>query len=148
MFNRISIARESPLELMPHLSFNGQCKAAFQFYAEQLGGNVHMMMTYAESPMAEQAPPGLRDKVLHARMSIGTIQLMGADIPPSQYHPPSGISLAINLKDANEAERVFNALADGGTVQFPLQSTFWAERFAMLVDKFGISWMINCEMPA
>ena len=79
------------------------------------------------------------------KLSIGSQTLMGADSPPDGYQQPQGISVTINLKDVAESERIFNALAEAGNVTMPLQTTFWATRFGMVTDRFGIPWLINCE---
>ena len=128
----------------PHLMFDGQCEAAFRLYEGCLGGNLVLMLTWANSPMAHQAPPGWGDKVLHATLTIGTDVLTGADLPPGQYKKPAGFTLQLDLKDAAEAERIFNALAEGGAVDSSFQETFWALRYGSLVDRFGIPWEINC----
>jgi PhnB protein len=133
------------VRLNPYLSFNGQCEEAFKFYEECLGGTIQFMMTWAESPMVDQTPPEWRDKIIHATVMIGETALSGADSPPGYYEKPAGFSVAIEIKDPAEAERIFNALAENGKETMPLQQTFWAVRFGMLTDRFGIPWMINCE---
>jgi PhnB protein len=136
------------MELNPYLNFSGQCEAAFKFYEKCLGGKIQFMMRFAESPMANQVPADWRDKIVHIRMTAAGSVLMGADASPEHYQKPQGFSVTLNLTDPAEAERVFNALAEKGTVQMPLQQTFWAFRFGALVDQFGIPWMINCEQPS
>ena len=128
-----------------YLTFDGRCEAAFALYAQVLGGKITAMMRHAGTPMEAHAPPEWRDKILHARMEIGDTVLMGSDAPPGRYEPPRGFSVSILVDDVVEAERVFHALADGGSVGMPIQKTFWAERFGMLVDRFAIPWMVNCE---
>jgi PhnB protein len=136
------------MQLNPYLNFNGNCAAAFKFYEKCLGGKIAMMMTFAESPMAEQVPAAHRDKVMHARMTIGDQVLMGSDAPPDRYEPMKGFSVSLSVDNAADAEKIFNALAANGTVQMPIQKTFWAERFGALADQFGTPWMINCEGAA
>jgi PhnB protein len=136
------------MQLNPYLVFNGQCEAAFKFYERCLGGKIEMMMTHGDSPMAEQVPPEWRNKVMHARLVLSDKVLMGSDAPPDRYEEPKSFSVSVGVDKAAEAERIFNALAQNGTVQMPLQKTFWAERFGMLVDQFGIPWMVNCEPAA
>jgi PhnB protein len=93
-----------------------------------------------------QTPPEWKDMVMHARLVVGDNVLMGSDAPPDRWsEKPHGFSVAIQTHDPKEAERIFAALADNGTVTMPLQQTFWAVRFGMLVDQFGIPWMVNCE---
>jgi len=135
------------MQLNPYLSFNGECEAAFKLYEKCLGGKIAFMMPYEGSPMAEQAPAGWGKKILHVTLNIGSQVLQGADAPPNHYKKPQGISVSLDIKDPAEAERVFHALAEDGTVQMPIEETFWALRFGMLVDRFGIPWMINCAKP-
>jgi PhnB protein len=138
----------SNTEVNAYLLFNGECEAAFKFYEKCLGGKIEMAMTHGDSPMSEKVPPEWRKKIMHARMTVGNTVLMGSDAPPDRYEEPKGFSLSVGTKDPAEAERMFNELAAGGKVQMPLQQTFWAAKFGMLVDRFGIPWMINCEQPA
>jgi PhnB protein len=133
------------MQLNPYLNFNGQCEAAFKFYEQCLGGKIVSMFTYEGTPMADQVPPAWRNKIIHATLMVGDKVLMGSDAPPERYEKPKGSSVFVAVKDPAEAERIFNALAKNGTVSMPLQQTFWAQRFGMLVDQFGIPWMINCE---
>ena len=127
-----------------HLSFNGQCEAAFKFYEQCLGGKITFMMRHEGTPIADQVPADWRNKILHATLNVGGDRLQGADSPPDRYQKPQGFSVKLDLQDVAEAERIFQALAENGTVQMPLQKTFWAARFGMLVDQFGVPWMINC----
>jgi PhnB protein len=136
------------MKLNPYLSFNDECEAAFKFYEQCLGGKIDSMMTYRNSPMAEQTPPEKLDKIMHASLIVGDSVLMGSDAPPQFFEKPQGFSVSLVFDDAVEAERIFNALAENGTVQMPIQETFWAARFGMVVDRFGTPWMINCDLPA
>jgi PhnB protein len=136
------------MKLNPYLSFNGQCEAAFKFYEQCLGGKIEMMMTHRESPMAQQTPAGWLDKIIHARMTVGHDVLMGGDLPPEHYEASKGFSVTLGVENPADAERVFNALAIDGTVRMPLQKTFWSTAFGMLVDRFGIPWIVNCEQAA
>ena len=133
------------MQLNPYLNFNGQCEAAFKFYERCLGGKIAFTMTYRESPMADKVPSEWRKKILHVRLMVGDQALMGADAPPERYEKPAGFSVTIGIDDPADAERIFHALVEKGTVSMPIQKTFWAQRFGMLVDQFGIPWMINCE---
>jgi PhnB protein len=133
------------MQLNPYLSFNGQCEAAFKIYEQCLGGKIEIMMTHADSPMAQQTPPEWRNKIIHARMTLGGNVLMGGDVPPEHFEEVKGCSVSLSVDDPADAERIFNALAANGTIRMPLQKTFWAVRFGMLVDRFGIPWMVNCE---
>jgi PhnB protein len=136
------------MQLNPYLTFDGRCEAAFKFYEKVLGGKIEAMMTFGSSPMAEQTQPEWRDKIMHARMTVGDQMLMASDAPPDRYQAMKGFMVTLGNDDPVEAERIFHALSEGGTVQMPIQKTFWAARFAMFVDRFGTPWMINCEQPA
>jgi PhnB protein len=129
----------------PYLYYSGSCEAAFKFYAEALGGKIISMITHAETPAATQTAPEWQQKIIHARIALGDTVLMASDAPPGRQAPMSGFSVTLNVAEPAEAERVFHALAEGGTVGMPIQETFWAKRFAMLTDRFGTPWMINCE---
>ena len=135
------------MKLNPHIAFGGQCQDAFQFYERCLGGKILTMLTYGDSPMAEQVPPQWRGKILHATLTVGDNVLYGADVLPEQYQPPRGFHLTLGIQDPGEAERIFRELSQNGTVQMPLQKTFWAAAFGVLTDGFGVSWEINCEQP-
>src|SRR5262245_12997513 len=136
------------MHLSPYLNFNGQCEAAFKFYERCLGGKIENMITFAGTPAEEHTPPEFRNKILHARLIVGGEALMGSDAPPDRYEAPKGFSVALQIADPADAERIFHALAENGIVQMPIQQTFWAERFGMLVDQFGIPWMVNCGKAA
>jgi len=133
------------MEFVTYLAFNGDCREAFQFYEKVFNGKIEMMMTNGESPMAAQMPPEQHGRIMHARMSAAGAVIMGGDAPPQHTPKPAGFSVAIQLKDADEADRIFPALAEGGQVKMPIGQTFWAKRFGMLIDRFGIPWMVNCE---
>ena len=136
------------LQLNPYLTFNGTCEAAFKLYAQCLGGKIQYIATYESRPEAYPVPTEWRQKILHATLIVGDQILNGADALPDQYQKPQGFRLTLGLKDQAEAERIFKALAENGTVEMALQETFWAVRFGVLVDQFGIPWTINCERPA
>jgi PhnB protein len=133
------------VQMNPYLSFNGQCEAAFTFYARCLGGQLGEIFRYAGTPLADQVPADWQDKVMHATLTVGEHALMGGDVAPDRYEEPKGFSLSLHLKSTPEAERIFRELGKDGTVAVPLEKTFWAARFGMVVDRFGIPWMINCE---
>ena len=113
------------MKLNPYLAFNGQCEAAFKFYEKCLGGKIVMSMTYGNSPIADQSAPDWRDKILHSTLALGD-SLVGADAPPDRYQKPQGISVMLNVENAAEADRIFRALSEKGTVPMPIQETFWA----------------------
>ena len=133
------------MRLNTYINFKGQCEEAFKFYEETLGGKIGALVPFAGTPAAEHAPADWQNKIMHANMTIGDSDLMGSDAPPGQYEAAKGFHVTIQLKDTAEAERIFKSLSEGGTVTMPIEQTFWASRFGMLVDKFGIPWMINCE---
>lgn len=136
------------MRLNPHLNFNGQCAAAFKFYEQRLGAKPVFSLSYKESPMADQFPAEIGDQIMHATIEIGGVIVMGADSPPGYYVQPNGFCVSLSVDDPAEAERFFNALAENGTVNMPLQQTFWALRFGMVIDQFSIPWMVNCGDPA
>ena len=132
---------------IPYLAFDGNCADAMRFYAKVLGGKLDLM-TFGQSPMADQTPPSARDKVMHARLSLeGNGSLYAGDAPPGMpYQGIHGVSMALNFDTVARADQVFDALADGGKVTMALGSTFWAKRFGMVTDKFGCPWIVNGEM--
>ena len=134
------------MQLNPYLFFNGQCEAAFKFYAKVLGGKIEAMMAHEGTPAAEHVPAEWRSKIMHARLVIGDKVLMASDAPPDRSDGAmKGVSVNLGVDSPAEAERIFHALAENGTVRMPIQETFWAARFGMLIDRFGTPWMINCE---
>ena len=135
------------MQASPHLHFKGNCREAFNFYAETFGGRIAFAMTYGESPAAAQTPPEVRDQIIHARLEFGNHAVMGCDAPGERYQKPQGFNVIALVKELPEAERVFAALARDGTVVMPFGPTFWAHGFGMCTDRFGVPWMINCEKP-
>jgi PhnB protein len=135
------------MQASPHLHFNGNCREAFNFYAETFGGRIAFAMTYGESPAAAQTPPEVRDQIIHARLEFGNHAVMGCDAPGERYQKPQGFNVLATVPELPEAERVFTALARDGTVVMPFGPTFWAHGFGMCTDRFGVPWMVNCEKP-
>ena len=133
------------MQMNPYLSFNGQCEAAFKLYEQCLGGQLGPIFRYAGTPLSDQVPADWHDKVMHGSLTIGGQVLMGGDVAPESYEAPKGFSLSLQMKSTAEAERIFNELSKDGRVTLPLEKTFWAARFGMVVDRFGIPWLINCE---
>jgi PhnB protein len=133
------------MQLSPHLTFSGQCEAAFKFYERCLGGKIVTMLAYGNSPMAEQVSPEWRGKIVHASLTVGDNWLMGADALPEHYQQPQGFYVLLHIHDPVDAERIFHALAENGAVRTPVQKTFWSPCFGVLVDQFGIPWEISCE---
>ncbi len=132
------------MRLNPYISFNGQCAAAFAFYEQVFGGKARMQ-TFGETPMKDQVPADWRDKIIHAQLDIGNMALMGSDAPPPHYAAPRGFNVSISVASPTDAERVFTALADQGTVKMAFQKTFWSPGFGTVVDRFGIPWIVNCD---
>src|SRR5262245_54382115 len=133
-----------PIQPRITLTFNGDCDAAFALYQKCLGAAVTFRLTWGDSPMADQAPPLWRDKIMHTTLTVGGTAFSGGDVLPDRYERPQGFQLQLDLDDAGAAERIFALLAEGGEVTMPLQQTFWAKRFGAVVDRFGIPWAINC----
>jgi PhnB protein len=132
------------MKLNPHLSFDGRCEEAFTFYEKLFGGKILFTLTYERSPMAEQVPADWRKKICHTTFAIDNMLLTGADTMTEDYRKPQGVSVLLQFDDVAEAERIFNSLARNGEIQKPIQETFWAVRFGMVVDQFGTPWIINC----
>jgi PhnB protein len=136
------------MRLNPYLTFSGDCEAAFKFYEKVLGGKIQAMMTAEGTPMEQHFTPDWRTKIMHARLTVGDTVLMGSDAPPGRQEPMKGFSVTLNIDEPAEAERVFQGLSEKAqSVTMPIQETFWARRFGMLIDQFGTPWMINCEKP-
>jgi PhnB protein len=133
------------MQMNTYLSFKGQCEAAFKFYERCLGGQLGSIFRYAGTPLAGQVPADWQDKIMHGSITVGGQVLMGGDVAPEKYEAPKGFSISLQIESTADAERIFPQLADGGQVVMPLEKTFWAERFGMVVDRFGIPWLINCE---
>ncbi len=133
------------MQLNPYLLFNGNCADAFKFYEKCLGGKIVMMMTHEGTPAAEQVPANWLKKIIHARMTVGDQVLMGSDAPPDRYAPMKGFTVSFTADSPADAERIFKALSEKGAVGMPMQQTFFAVRFGMVVDQFGTPWMVTCE---
>lgn len=130
------------MQLIAYLNFNGNCRAAFDFYREVFRGEIVMRMTYGDSPMRDQMPADGHDRIMHCQLEAGGAVLMGADGPPQPAG--AGTCISIQVDAPEEAERIYAALSAGGEVQMPLQETFWAHRWGTFTDRFGKPWMINC----
>ena len=133
------------MKMHTYVNFPGKCAEAFRFYETHLGGTIGMMMTHGQAPDQSKVNADWKDAVLHARISIGGTDLMGADIPSAQ--PMRSAYLSLGVESDAEAERIFSALSDGGEVFMPMQETFFATRFGQLRDRFGLNWMILHERP-
>lgn len=135
------------MQLHTTLNYGGNCETAFRCYEQHLGGTTTMLMRHGEQPGGQAVAPEWTNAVLHARMTIGGTELMGADLPPDHVQPMRSAHLSLTLGSDAEAERVYALLADGGQVFMPMAETFFARRFAMLRDQFGSSWMLLHPKP-
>ncbi|HEY8187424.1 MAG TPA: VOC family protein [Pyrinomonadaceae bacterium] len=131
------------MQLNTSLNFNGQCRAAFKFYEQCLGGKIQTMMTWGESPMADHVPAEWRDKIIHTYLIVGDGALLGSDAPPDRFEKPQGFAVTIQMNDVAEGERIFRAMSENGKVVMPFAKTFWSPGFGICVDQFGIPWMVN-----
>jgi len=134
------------MQLVPYLNFDGQCREAFAFYAKALGGKITAQMTYGEAPaeMCAQMPADTLGRIMHTQLESNGALLMGADGPPSHGTQAGGTTLNVMVDSVEDAERIFAALAEGGEIRMPIEETFWAQRWGMLVDRYGKPWMVNC----
>jgi PhnB protein len=131
------------MQMTPYLNFEGNCREAFEFYRDVLNGEITGILTYGDSPMCDEIPSESHDQVMHAHLIADGAELMGSDGPPPEAGTKPSARVALNLDTAAEAERVYAAFSEGADVQMELQEMFWAERFAMLTDRFGTAWIIN-----
>ncbi|MGH8082615.1 MAG: VOC family protein [Lysobacter sp.] len=133
------------MQLSTYLSFNGDCRQAFEFYQATLGGTIHALMPFGESPGCETLGADDREKIMHGCYELDGFMLMATDA--NAMYPYTGVNgahVALSLSDADAARRIFDALSDRGNVQMPLQETFWAKAYGIVTDRFGVPWMINC----
>lgn len=131
------------MQITPYLNFDGNCREAFEFYANVFGGKPDIM-SFADSPVRNEIPAEARNRVMHAHLAVGSATLMASDIMPGMcIAQPGTCNVALMIDDVEKAEKAFSMLAEGGEVRMPFEKTFWVERFGMLVDRFGISWLIN-----
>lgn len=133
------------MQMTTYVNFRGQCEDAFKFYESTLGARIGPVFKYAGSPMAGDVPTDWQQKVMHGSLTIGNQVLMADDAVPERYEQPQGFSLSLQMRDSAEAERVFGALANEGRILMPLEKTFWADRFGVVIDRFGIRWLVNCD---
>jgi PhnB protein len=133
------------IQVHPYLFFNGNCREAMTFYHKHLGGELQLM-TYAEVPGGE-VPPGLENHVMHGALTKGSLMFMASDTmdPGHPIQFGTSVQLTLTVDSLADAERLFKALGEGGSVDMPLEETFWAKRFGAVTDRFGIKWMINFE---
>jgi PhnB protein len=134
------------MQIESYLFFNGRCEEAIAFYKKAIGAEVVMMMRNKEAPEKPppgMLPPGSDDKIMHATLRVGTSNLMLSDGRCDGKPVFNGFSLSLDAASEAEADRLFAALADGGTVQMPLAKTFWSPKFGMVADRFGVGWMVS-----
>jgi PhnB protein len=132
------------MQLVPYLFFSGECEEALAFYRTVFGGEIVSLNRYGGSPMEKHAPPGWSEKIMHATYAAGEVSLMAADSAmPSPGANNARARLSVSSADHDEGRRVFDALAAGGTATMPYEKQFWGASFGMLVDRFGIEWMVN-----
>ncbi len=131
------------MKLNPYLGFDGNCREAMTFYANVLGGKLTALIANGDTPMKDQFPPDQQDRIMHARLEVGDQVIMAGDAPQGMHSQPAGFTIAVTIEDNKEADRVFAELLEGGKINMPIQETFWADRFGMGIDKFGIPWMVN-----
>lgn len=130
--------------LETYLFFDGNCAEAMRFYQRVLGGKMEVMMKHSEAPAGGATDPAMADRIMHARLDIGGRKLMASDtMTVTPIGGAKGFSLSLSYPSEGEAKKVFDALAEGGRVTMPMQPTFWAKSFGMLVDRFGTAWMVN-----
>jgi PhnB protein len=134
------------MHVQPSLCFDGRCEEAVAFSTKTLGTEVTMLLRFQDSPEPPQpgmVPPGAEHKVMHASFRIGETTVMASDGQCGGQPSFQGFALSLTVPDEAAAERLFAALADGGQVQMPLTTTFFAPRFGRVVDRFGVSWMVT-----
>jgi PhnB protein len=133
------------MQLHTYVSFDGNCRDALEFYRQQLGGEITAMMTWGEGPMADEIPPPDRGRIMHGCLKLGDHMLMGTDATAGNpYQEIKGSRVVLEVPDPEQAERLFQGLSEGGNVEMPIAETFWACRFGMLTDRYGVPWMVNC----
>jgi PhnB protein len=133
------------MQINPYLNFDGNCEEAFQLYEKALGRGSIAIIFPERAPAEQHGTAEWKKKIAHARMEIGGETIMASDVPPTRYVKPQGFSVAVTVKTKADAEKVFNELANGGTVRMPLAATFWSVAFGMVTDRYGVPWMVNCE---
>lgn len=133
-------------QINAYLSFNGNCREAMSFYQECLGGELYIQ-TIGESPIAEQFPVEARNRIMHANLKRGSLVLLAADHmnPKNDVIKGNSINLCLNCSTEDEIQNVFSKLSADGKIVHPLENTFWGATFAIVTDKFGMDWMLNCD---
>lgn len=137
------------MKIVTSLSFKGQCREAFEFYAQVLGGEITAAMPYGDGPPDMPVGPEYKDWLMHCWLQVGDQAIMGADMMPEWAtnidKPKNGFDVTLHTEDADQARNWFEALAEGGRVVMPFGKTFWSPGYGSLVDRFGIPWMVNTD---
>ena len=135
----------SNTSVQPYLFFGGRCEEALEFYRSALGAEVERLSRFKDAPETGMTQPGMENKVMHASFRIGETLLMASDGGHDGEPRFEGFSLSITVPDEEEADKVFNALAEGGKITMPLEKAFWGPKFGMLQDRFGVGWMVSVQ---
>jgi PhnB protein len=125
-----------------YLHFSGDCADALKFYENVMGAKTGMVMPFSAAPPGGNLPPDWKDKIMHANVTVGDNLLQATDAPPGMYAKPQGFRVTLNVDSSTDADRIFKALAENGSVQMDISETFFAHRFGMVTDKFGIPWIV------
>ncbi|GAC1299825.1 MAG: VOC family protein [Vulcanimicrobiaceae bacterium] len=136
------------MHLEPYLSFDGNCEEALAFYAKIFGGETTTLMRFEGTPMADAMPPEERSRIMHANFKAPTLQFMASDGNRATECVGSRVTLSLTSRDVPESHRIFDALADGGTIGMPFGKTFWGAMFGIVTDRYGIDWMVNAELSS
>ena len=134
------------MKINPYLFYNSNCEAAFKHYEKVLGAKIEVLLRNEDGPPDMPSSPERKKNIMHGRISINGEVLMASDAPPEHFHKPQGFSVSLTVGEPAEAERKFNALSEGGSVNMPFGKTFFSKGFGMCVDQFGIPWMVNCPL--
>jgi PhnB protein len=129
----------------PYLFFDGQCETAFHFYSQCFGSPIVASIKYGDQGNCESLGPEARNRIMHTAMKLDSGMILASDCLPGQFERPQGFAVSVDLPSAEEAERVFGQLSTNGSVTMPMTETFWAIRFGMVTDQYGIPWMIGCN---
>jgi PhnB protein len=134
------------MRFVPYLAFNGDCREAFEFYAKVFEAPLGEMFTYGSMPDEMPVAPEVADRIMNVSLDVGGATIMGSDAPSPDPVKMEGLCVSIEIDDEVKARKIYDAFADGGTIVMPYGPTFWAKQFAMVTDKYGTPWMINCGL--
>lgn len=132
------------MSLSFHIDFNGQCQEAFEFYAEVLQGKIGTLLKVKDSPVANAYSADWQEKIVHANILIHSVEIAGADVKPEQYQPPKGFCVLLGVNTVESVQSLFSQLSVAGEVIVAPQTTFWSPCYAIVVDRFGVPWKLNC----